>query len=249
MDITVFSVGIILGILMTFFCYRIYSLTRGGSRGWMLVSVAGISMALWSISNFVYEVMGLPVELQGTIGTLTFALICTLSPIGTFFLVKDMNLPLNRLLTTRNFLAYYCLLFAAILLYNMSMPYTNIFAEMYSVSQIMITISLPPMCLGFLSLWRGTRKKSWILFTLFTVLITSSQVLGMYATGCCGEGGQLAGTSACSEYTDIFVEVFPLECSPDIVPMLIGYRNIDLVAYIIAIAGFFLLWRPMEHRI
>ena len=251
MDIAYFAIGTLLGLVITFFSLRIYSLTKGGSVGWKYIAIVGIAMGIWSISGMVYDFIHFQAEISILIGIAGLFIISFLSPMGTFSLVKDMQLGMNsffeRKNTRRNYIIYYLSILIPVLLYNLFVSPTNILKEIHSSVQLMMVFGIVPMTYSLYILWKGIRKPAWMFMLIFGIIISISQAMAIYVGGCCGEGEALASSDICSSYTLLFVETLPLYCDQAIMSILIAYRSIDLIGFSVAILGFFLIWKSMER--
>jgi len=252
MDVVYFAIGTILGLVITFFSLRIYSLTKGGSVGWKYIAIVGIAMGIWSISGMAYDFIRFPVEINIIIGIVSLFIISFLSPMGTFSLVKDMQLGMNSFFenknTRRNYIIYYFSIFIPVLLFNLLVSPKDILLEIHSVVQFMIVFGTVPMTYSLYVLWRAIKKPAWMFMMLFGIIISLSQAMAVYVGGCCGDGGALTSNQVCSTYTLSFVETLPLYCDQAIISAFSVYRSIDLIAFVIAIIGFFLIWKSMEIR-
>jgi hypothetical protein len=245
MDLLYFTIGLSMGLLATFFCFRVYTHSKDSMVGCKYISVAGFSMALWSTSGILYDVFQLPTTFLVATGILMFAMVSFLIPFGAIKLVRDNKFNTGGILTTRNFAIYYLSILALLLAYGFMFSPADAALEVNSVMQLMVTVGFVPVTYCFIVLWRRTSKLCWMFFTMFALLIAVSQVMSMYLGGCCGQGSLFASEASCLGYSDLYVEVIPLACSVEAVEISFGYTTIETAGYVLALVALFLLWKTV----
>jgi hypothetical protein len=213
--------SVILGPLLAVVVYNIYRKTKGGSIGWLYMSVAFISLGAWSISQLVFLVVFpnfIIRVITGAMGIFLISFFCPLSAVG---LAKDMKCSLPGWLTEVSVIAIGFAYYAIMYVYAF-MASVDFLGSVASISIIGLTPMFILGAIGYLTIARETRVGIWSWWTLgtFFVFIGAFVIGGMYAN-CCGTGAPLEWSQGrgCDGWMYDYAPALPLPCVEAALPV------------------------------
>jgi hypothetical protein len=235
------------GLLIAYFSYRIHDLTEGGSAGWKYMAIAGLSFSLWAISQIAFKYLIDSAALRMSAASFFLLLMVIFAPLSPVFLARDMKLSGRaRMITVKRYFLYIVPVSLVIIGYNLIEPYFITLSEVMSVSYLIFGFALLPMAYVLFCLWRETGNKSWFFVFAFAIIISLTVFLESYSGGCCGLDGYYYGNPLCGSYSADYVTVLPLACTAGILPVVMYLNVLQIAALLIGLAGFYLIWRPMN---
>lgn len=236
-----------IGLLFAFFSYSIYNHTRGGSRGWMYMAIAGISFSAWAIVQILFGVVLDNADLRMGLGSLLYGMIVMFAPAGPIKLAIDMKLSSRaRMITIRRYVYYIVPVMLVVSAFSVMDPYINALNEVISLMHVLVAFSLIAMSYTTFYLWRETENRAWFFIFFFVSLVSLSTFMGAYSGGCCNSDGYYYGNPVCSSYGGDYVNVIPLACNAGILPVTLQWNVFQIVSVLSGLIGFYLLWKPMN---
>jgi len=236
-----------IGLLIAFFSYRIYVLTKGGSNGWKYMAMSGLSFSFWAMSQIIFKYLIDSAVMRMSIGSFLFGIIIIFGPLSPIILARDLKLSEKaRLMTMKRYIYYIIPLTAIIIAYNMIDPYFIILSEVISIFHVMLGLALITMSYALFFLWKETKNRAWLFIFSFIAIVTISVFMGVYSGNCCGANGEYSGSPVCSSYTNDYVTVTPVICTASILPITLQWNTFMIVGVLLGVVGFYLLWRPMN---
>jgi hypothetical protein len=237
------SVSIIAGILIGLFAYRIYVLTKGGSKGWKYLTIAGMSLSIWASLQVIFMFI-LPIKLVRVIaGMFLFPLMAFFSPIATTTLLKDMKIKKPKWFTQKNMIYYFSLASVLLLIYNILTPFNDFLAEILSIVHTLIPVSFILLVLGSYFIGKGTKQRAWMLISAGSIALIVGTALISYTGNCCGNS---AGLKLCEGYVYDYVPSTPLPCVASILPVALNGAAFQLAGILLYCDAFLRIWKPME---
>jgi len=86
-----------------------------------------------------------------------------------------------------------------------------------------------------------------MVFIFAFISITAVSVfMGVYSGNCCGASSEYFGNPVCSSYMNDYVNITPVDCAPGILPITLQWNIFLIIAVLIGLIGFYLLWKPMN---
>jgi len=237
--------SVVVGPLLAVVVYSIYRKTQGGSKGWLYLTIAFISLGVWSISQVVFLIM-FPNFIARTItGAMAIFLITFFNPLGAVKLANDMQCKVPMWLTEFNIIMIGLVYYASMYVYSLMMS-RDILGAVASISIIGMTPMFLIASLGYLCIAKTTRVRFWSLWVLGTiiVIIGSFMIVGGYAS-CCGTGAPLEWVpgSGCDGWIYDYAPVLPIPCIEAALPL------ISNSAIILSIGLLILLYSMIELRL
>ncbi len=225
---------IILGILIGYFAYRLYQLTKGGSRGWIILTVMGICLFFWATTAMVFAIVDIPIlrYLAGIIFLLGMAV--TL-PTGFARLAQDFGVKMPKWLNLTSVLgvvavAFFGLLIGNVVTGNFDTPVVTLLTISHLTLGIAALIGIIPTYL----LSKATNQNPWKLALVFAILIGVGLNVGQYYNNCCHEDGIIPGEPICAGYDLDYNQVYAAPCVNGMV-MIGQYYQITLLLGIIVL--------------
>jgi len=235
------------GLLIAYFSFRIHALTEGGSAGWKYMAMAGISFSLWAISQIAFKYLIDSAALRMSSASFFLLLMVIFAPLSPVFLARDMKLSGRaRLITVKKYFLFIIPVSLIIIGLNLIEPYFITLSEVMSVSYLIFGFALLPMAYVLFFLWRETKNRSWLFIFAFAIIISLAVFLESYSGGCCGMDGYYYGNPLCGTYGSDYVTVIPLACGAGILPVVMYLDIFQIAALLLGIAGFYLIWKPMN---
>lgn len=197
--ITFRLLSVILGPILALIIHNIYIKTRGGSKGWLYMTLAFISLGVWSLSQLVFLVLFDSYIGRTLTGTVFFMLMSFLNPLAAVRLSRDMKCRLPPWLTERNVIitgcAYYMIVFSYIMLGS-----GNPLAPLSSASIMGMVVMFSLAAVGYVILARRTGIRVWFMWTAATIVVIFGAFFVASYANCCGELAPLAETPTCADY-------------------------------------------------
>lgn len=241
LDLGLFAVGTtILGVILYLITYRIYKLTRGGSKGWLYLGTAALAASFWAAIG---QLIGGNTIIELLVKMILLPLIAVLAITTTTTLTRDMKIERPKWFTTKNVLYYLIVVYVIILIYNLVTPIQEPFREMASVALLLIPFAFTVTAFGGYVLYRGMGKSTWIIFIIASLLIASGAYLATYLGNCCGVPNPTS--TLCANY-DLNVPSHPIPCIEPLIPIAFLGRYIILIGMALYIIFLLMLWIPME---
>ena len=238
-----------IGILIAYFSYEIFALTKGGSKGWRYIAIAGLCFSAWAICQIVFTLLFDSALVRMMLGTFLFGLIVILAPLGPIILVNDMKLsPRARLFTVKRYLLYIAPISALVIAYNVIDPSTIFIAGALSITHLLVGFALLPMAYATFFLWRESKSLSWAFIFAFVSILSISVFMGVYSGSCCGTDGAYYGNPVCSSYDTDYVSSLPVSCSAGVLAVTLKWNYLQIIAVLSGLVGFYLLWNPMRSK-
>ncbi len=239
-------VAIFLGLLIGFFSYRIYKLTKGSSKCWKYISLAGMVLFIWAgIQMPIMLTFDLP-ALRDISSMIAWIVLGIIIPISYVLLNQTFGIKLPKLYTVKNIMLAYSLLWAILMIYNfMTSSTKNILIELSSISHIVLFVMFLIAIYPSILLWQNTKKWPWLFIMIFTIVMGFGIILSNYTSACCYEGNPLVKDS-CGEYTSTYSMAFPYSCSADFLGFAKKNHFIQIFGLVSAIIGFYGLWTKLR---
>ncbi len=213
--------SVIIGPILGIVSYRIYRKTRGGSTGWLYISIAYVSLGVWSLSQILFLVVFPNFIARTIIGAMAIFLISFFNPMAAVRLANDMKCRLPRWLTETNVIVIGLVFYAAMYAYNI-MTSVDFLGSVATISIIAMTPMFILGALGYLIIAResGVRFWSWWAGGTIFVFIGAFMVGGMYAN-CCGTGAPLEWSQGmgCDGWMYDYAPAIPLPCIEALLPI------------------------------
>lgn len=239
--------SVFISVLFTFICYRIYILTKGGSKGWVYGAVALVFLGIWATLNVVFSRI-IDIEWLRVWVTITcYVMISVFAPLSTINLAKDMGAKLPRIFMQKGFIIYISSVFLVITAWYFLTPITNYDNKLASLMHLVLAVSFLPAIYSSWKLSGAAKKIAWKLIFSFFVLLAAGFFMGVFAANCCGEGGDFADQPACASYSADFINIFHNPCA-GFAGILMLYNLVELVGLVLGLVGFMLLWKPLEFH-
>lgn len=240
--------AIFIAILFAFFCYRIYILTKGGSKGWLYIAISCMLLSVWSVIVVIFSRV-FDVEIIRLWATVLIMIpISFLGPLGLLKLLNDLKVKVWLLANKRNFILYNVTVWVVMLAYNFMTPMISVSNELASMAHFMIPATFFPMTYTSWKLADATKQKAWKLLLGFVFFIALGVLLGTYLGSCCGEGGDLTGQPTCASYGADYTNIYPVLCITGLVQFSMLYNAIEIVGLVFGLAAFYLLWKAVSLR-
>jgi hypothetical protein len=213
--------SVIIGPILAIVSYKIYRKTRGGSTGWLYISIAYVSLGVWSLSQILFLLVFPNFIARTIIGAMTIFLISFFNPMAAMRLAKDLKCRLPWWLTEVNLIAIGLVFYAVMYLYNL-MVSVDILGSVATISLIAMTPMFILGSLGYLIIAResGVRFWSWWAVGTVFVFIGAFMIGGMYAN-CCGTGAPLEWSQGmgCDGWMYDYAPALPLPCIGVLLPV------------------------------
>lgn len=242
LDIVIFTVlATIMGIIVYLITYRIYRLTKGGSKGWLYLGTVGFAASFWAVLGYLVgwrNIIGLLTEIIVLPIMLVFVVVTTTT------LASDMKIKRPEWFTTRNAMYYLFVVFVLVLSYNLFTPIYDPLRELVSIVMILMPFAFLVAAFGGYVIYRGTGKSAWIAFLIGSLLIMSATFMATYRGNCCGVPNP--SSSLCEGYDRNYVPSHPIPCVESFLYIAILHAYFTVTGMIFYIISFLLLWIPME---
>ncbi len=204
--------SVVIGPLLAVVVYIIYRKTRGGSVGWVYISIAFISLGVWSLSQLLFLVVFPNFIARTVIGAMTIFLITFFIPMAAVRLAKDMKCKLPRWLTEVNVIiigfVYYFVMYS----YNL-MASQDFLGSVSSISLIGLTPMFVIASVGYLVIARETRVRLWTWWVIgMAFCFVGAFLIGAMYTNCCGTGAPLEWEESCVRWMYDYAPAIPLPC-------------------------------------
>jgi hypothetical protein len=247
--------SIFMGILVAYFTYRIYVMTKGGSKGWKYMAITGASLFLWATFQVIFSLFitgDLARFIRIISGTILFPIITIYGLLCPIALLKDMEIKKHKFLTERNAWYYFLSLMILLLFYNLLLIFPQeIFSELLSVAHDLVPLCFIFATYGYYLLWKGTKKGVWIVMYLGTLLIVVGTILNSLSANCCGTPDISQNLkSLCQEgYRYDYVASTPIPCEliKGILPFAFRGSLFILIGVVFYLATFYKIYTSMEE--
>jgi len=233
--------SVFLALLIGFFCYEIYKLTRKGSVAWKYIAILGVSGSLWALTQLISNLFSF--EIVGILSQIMFnPFLGLFSLLASIQLIADLRIKKPKILTIRNGLIYFFLLFLILIIYNSLTPFNNFLLELEAICVAMVSVSYLPANFNFYKIWRGTKTNTWLILFLGFFIFLIGEILLSYTGTCCEHNL----SPLCSQDPLNFPSIYPLPCILFILPIAIRGELFLLIGEIFWVTGFFKLWKSMK---
>lgn len=230
------------GLVAIFFLYNILILTKGGSKAWKYMTSSGILIGVWGIFQVIFGYFIPITQIRLISGFLVFPIISIFNMIYPIVFLEDMGLKKFKWLTIRNAWYYFFILIVTLSLYNFSIPFNDILAELTSISHTLLPFCFAFSVFGYYFLWKGTRLKMWLCLTLGTILLVIGTGFNLYSACCCNGNFFLI----CENYHYDYVNTLPLYCSESLISIALKGPVFLIIGVLFYYAGFFFMWKSMR---
>ena len=233
--------SVFLALLIGFFCYEIYKLTRKGSVAWKYIAILGVGGSLWALTQLISNLFSFEVGL--VFSQIIYAPLLGLFPLlASVQLVIDMGIKKPKFFTIRNSLIYFFTLFLFLIIYNLLTSYENFLLELANICIAAIPICFLPANFNFYKIWRGTKTNTWLIIFLGLLMFFMGEFFVSYTGTCCEHNL----SPLCSQDPLNFPSIYPLPCILFILPIAIRGELFLLIGEIFWVTGFFKLWKSMK---
>lgn len=233
--------GMVVGLALAFFSFRIMKATKGATKGWLIFCIAGLFFFLWTSFMSLFTITDIYVG--RVITSILFIPGTVVLAMGSAKLVEDFGIIKPKLISAKNYLIMnlsFIVVFAILLfIFNddiLQVILTSVFIDAI-IANIMAMVAL-------FYLWKTTRKYIWISFFVFTLLFSLGQVSSIYSGNCCT--GELSDLKICEGYELDYTDILNIPCNAALVNVsMIGY-NLLTISGLILVINFFYLWRKLS---
>ena len=246
----------IIGIVVSYFCYDIYKLTKGGSKGWKYLAIGGISIGVYAIWGSI-DILFLSLNPFRQIIMFVFHIpflffFQFFMPLGTEALVSDLKIKRPKWYTKNNILYSIVFLYSLLITYNLLTPFKNFGDELASIVLFLLPIINIFACYGFYLISKQAKKLFWYILFIGGLIITLG-VPGYQFYGICCEGPSIGVDirtlpEMCWGYEDpyIYAPVIPEICIKFLLPIFKISPIFVILAALMDGVGFILLWKSMK---
>jgi hypothetical protein len=242
------SIAIIIAIIIAFFSYKIYLVTKG-VKGWFYLVLSGLSLFLWAITAQIFSFIDMSYTRYVT-GIITLCLMAFFVPVAYTRLVIDFKISKPKWLNTFFSGSLVIGIFLIILIINIirldQLSQQTFLRVLLSVSHLTLGLSLTYAIIPTYYLMKSTRRSPWILAFLFCILVAFGINLGQYYSTCCWEGSSLSHEPVCSQYKMDYVPVYGTECNNGILSIGGFYQIFLITGIILGAVSFYQLWKKMS---
>ncbi len=250
------------GIVIAYFSYNIYTKTKGGSRGWAYLAICGIVLGIYSFNDSISLMINIPPiqNIQKLIlDGVSYFLLNLFMCLGVIELIEGFGLKKSKFLNKKFFLILFSLIVIVLFTYNLITPNFGFLPESVSITISLFLFTFPFSFYGFYVLWKNTKLLAWFLILISTIFLFfgsfSEQVC---ANSCTWEYNKVlikekplgyVGIPECEGFASdmVFAEAIPLGNAFDFLVPIANYNDVFwLIAIILIIIGFFLIWKSMK---
>lgn len=211
--------SVVIGPLLAVVVYIIYRKTRGGSVGWLYISIAFISLGVWSLSQLLFLVVFPNFLARTIIGAMTIFLITFFIPMAAVKLANDMKCKLPGWMTEVNVIIIGFVYYFIMYLYNI-MASQDFLGSVASISLIGLTPMFIIASVGYLAIARETRVKLWSWWVIGMVFcFVGAFLIAAMFTNCCGTGAPLEWEPSCVRWMYDYAPATPLPCVEAVLPI------------------------------
>lgn len=234
----------IIAILVIYLASRIYMRTKGATKGWLYLSLYGLTNSFLSLIILIDSVVYTPItrflyHIIHPIGALLIAFFVS-NAIAHF--LKDFGIE-SRLQTKRYLQGAFFLILAIFLamgFYRGMGIYRFDSVAMYTLAASLLVTSI-----SIFRVWRKTGKLAWLVVFL-SALVPAFPVIGInYIGSCCHVDGPMVGQAIC-ENTQRVASPFIQYCSPFIVELQGFMLMFLLVGVSLSAIAYYLIWRSIR---
>lgn len=224
--------AILLGVLVGYFALCLYRITKGGSNGWLYLSVKGMCLFFWAITALLFTLIDIPL-LRYLSGAIFLFGIAFTFPITYTKLARDFGAEMPKWFNVKTCSlvvvgAYLLLLVGNVLTDNFREPLVTLLTISHLSLGIGALIAIYPTYI----LMKATNQNPWKLAFLFAVVIALGMNFGQYYNNCCHEDGIMTDEPVCEGYDLDYNKIYGSPCIGAIVG--IGkFYQLSLVAGII----------------
>ncbi|MFW5990669.1 MAG: hypothetical protein ACOCQX_00430 [Candidatus Nanoarchaeia archaeon] len=240
--------AILAGVLIGIFAFQIYTLSKGGLKGWKYIAIYGGFLCFWAVSALITKLIGVTVleRITGIIGLLGMAVFV---PYSYAKMTDELNLKPSWF-TAKISLGSTAAVFLLLLVLNVFKPTFLEYPldKLLSISHFTLAITLVFALIPLYVLSKNIKKSSWILATIATVVIFSSLMIGQHYDGCCAKEGELEDNdSLCGDYDLPYVQVTDAPCFEPIVNFGKMYQAYLTVGVLLLAGSFYQLSRGFKQ--
>ena len=226
--------AILLGAYAGYLAFSLFRVTKGGSNGWIYLSVKGLCLFFWAATALIFSMIDLP-SLRYLTGAFFLFLIAVTVPITYVKLVEDFGAKRPRWLNVRNTLffviiVYLLFLFGNVFFGNFAEPLVTLLTVSHLTLGIAALVAIIPTYI----LVKETGQRPWKLALIFAILVGVGLNFGQYSNNCCSEEGDFYGMEICEGYDLDYTKIYNAPCFSGLV--IAGqYYQIALLASIIVL--------------
>lgn len=229
---------LVFAVVLSFAVYNIYRKTRGGSKGWLYMCIAFVSVGAWSVSQLVFLYVFDTFMGRVVISAVMFFMISLFNPLAAINLARDMKCSLPPWLTERNVIILCIAFFAAMYSYNIFAS-PGFAGSVAGISMFSMVLMFSLAVVGYMRIAKetGVRFWSWFAWGCIIAIIGAFMITTSY-TDCCGTGAPLNGAGECGTWMYDYSPILPLPCIAWALPLTSNsavFVDIGIILLLIAI--------------
>lgn len=212
--------SIFLGIALAYLVIVMYRRTSGGSKGWLYLMITYVSLGVWAFLQMVFLLVFPNFLARVLVGMILLFTMGISNPLATIKLSSDMRLKRPWCFTRNYFFGFAAVVYLIIGVYNFIItPASEMLAEVLSVTLLSLAVLFLVSFYGYYLIYRGTQVRFWLIVGIGALLVSLGVGLVLLFADCCGPGGQIVGTAACSEWMYDYADVSPAPCMEVLNPL------------------------------
>jgi len=236
------AVTVILGFFLIYSSFNIYKRTEGGSKGWLILSVAFSSLVVWGILDTLLS-MFYPSREISMILLIILLPLAALTPISAMLMLRDMRIKMPKWMSLRNYIILAVVFFTVLSIYNFALtPFTDPLSEVLSMIHLFTGIAFLMASPAYYIIYKSIKIRFWLILAIAALLIGIGLGMSTMFSECCGVGASLTDTQTCQdwwEWSYRYTVILPLPCTGWLLPILPYNMVIIFIAGVAAIYAFF----------
>lgn len=244
------GIAVFIALLMAFFAYKIYSNTKGATKGWLYLSLAGILLFIWSSTALLFSVFDI-LYARILFGVVSLLLMAFFVSVAYTKLAGDFNAGMPKWITPKLSGSLVIVFFLVMLGFNyFTYGLSNMelfFRAVLSSAKWMLGVIMLYTCIPTFYIMKSSKNLTWVFAFLFCLFVGLGLNIGQYHDGCCWSGGESkeAGLAACDGYGLDYVSISEMPCVDSIVGAGKMYQLFLLVGLIVGDISFYKIWRTL----
>jgi hypothetical protein len=224
----------------------IYNRTRGGSSGWVSLTLTYASLGLWALFQLIFIAVFPSYTARVLTGAALFFVIGISNPLATVLLSRDMKLKVPGWFNKRILFITVTLFYLALGAYNFLLtPFTEPLAELLSITLLSIGVLFLIAIFGFYLIFRATGVRLWMFIGIASLLGALGVGMVVAFTDCCGLQSPLHETGDCQGWMYDYADTLPTPCLEGLLPLSSNGVMLILLGEIFALYALFRMMRVM----
>lgn len=228
---------VIFSPILSLMAYNIYRKTKGGSLGWVYLTITFVSLGVWALSQLVFLFLYDSAVIRNVIGAVMFFIMAVFNPLSAVTLAKDMGCKIPGWLSLRNIIIGSVVFVGVFYAYNMGAS-PEIMGSANSISVLLVLPTFIIASFGYNRLAKetGVGFWKWLTWGCIVILIGALMISSSY-TDCCGTGSPLHDSEECATWNYDYASALPLPCFSAALPLTSNGAAFVLIGMLMVMVG------------